>query len=34
MVNNAEAARIHGAEAKLKALRQAVAGAASNADIN
>jgi len=33
-VNNAQAARIQGAEAKLKALRQAVAGAASNADLN
>jgi hypothetical protein len=32
--NNAQAARIQGAEAKLKALRQAVAGAASNADLN
>ncbi len=31
--NNAQAARIQGAEAKLKALRQAVAGAASNADL-
>ena len=33
-VNNAQAARIQGAEAKLKVLRQAVAGAASNADLN
>ena len=33
-LNNAQAARIQGAEAKLKALRQAVAGAASNADLN
>jgi hypothetical protein len=33
-VNNAQAARIQGAEAKLKALRQVVAGAASNADLN
>ena len=33
-INNAQAARIQGAEAKLKALRQAVAGAASNADLN
>jgi len=33
-VNNAQSARIQGAEAKLKALRQAVAGAASNADLN
>ena len=33
-VNNAQAARIQGAEAKLKALRQAVASAASNADLN
>jgi len=33
-VNNAQAVRIQGAEAKLKALRQAVAGAASNADLN
>jgi hypothetical protein len=32
--NNAQAARIQGAEAKLKALRQVVAGAASNADLN
>ena len=32
--NNAQAARIQGAEAKLKALRQAVATAASNADLN
>ena len=32
--NNAQATRIQGAEAKLKALRQAVAGAASNADLN
>ena len=32
--NNAQAARIQGAEAKLKALRQAVASAASNADLN
>ena len=32
--NNAQAARIKGAEAKLKALRQAVAGAASKADLN
>ena len=32
--NNAQAARIQGAEAKLKALRQAVAGSASNADLN
>jgi hypothetical protein len=31
---NALAARIQGAEAKLKVLRQAVAGAASNADLN
>jgi small-conductance mechanosensitive channel len=33
-LNNAQASRIQGAEAKLKALRQAVAGAASNADLN
>jgi hypothetical protein len=33
-LNNAQAARIQGAEAKLKALRQAVATAASNADLN
>jgi len=33
-LNTAQAARIQGAEAKLKALRQAVAGAASNADLN
>jgi hypothetical protein len=33
-VNNAQAARLQGAEAKLKALRQVVAGAASNADLN
>jgi len=33
-VNNALAARIQGAEAKLKALRQAVADAASNDDLN
>jgi len=33
-VKNAQAARIQGAEAKLKALRQVVAGAASNADLN
>jgi hypothetical protein len=33
-VNNAQVARIQGAEAKLKALRQAVADAASNADLN
>ena len=33
-VNNAQAARIQGAEAKLKALRQVVAGATSNADLN
>jgi hypothetical protein len=33
-LNTAQAARILGAEAKLKALRQAVAGAASNADLN
>ena len=32
--NNAQAARIKGAEAKLKVLRQAVAGATSNADLN
>ena len=32
--NNAQATRIQGAEAKLKALRQAVASAASNADLN
>jgi len=32
--NNAQASRIQGAEVKLKALRQAVAGAASNADLN
>jgi len=32
--NNAQASRIQGAEAKLKTLRQAVAGAASNADLN
>ena len=32
--NNAQAARIQGAEGKLKALRQAVASAASNADLN
>jgi len=33
-VNNAQAARTPGAEAKRKALRQAVAGAASNADLS
>ena len=33
-VNNAQAVRIQGAEAKLKTLRQAVAGAASIADLN
>jgi len=33
-VNNAQDSRIQGAEAKLKALRQVVAGAASNADLN
>lgn len=33
-VNNAQAARIQGAEAKLKTLRQAVAGATSNAALN
>jgi len=33
-LNNAQASRFQGAEAKLKALRQAVAGAASNADLN
>jgi len=33
-VNNAQAARIQGAEAKLKALRQAVTGATSNVDLN
>ena len=33
-VNNAQAGRTRGAEAKLNALRQAVAGAASNADLN
>ncbi len=33
-LNNAQASRIQGAEAKLKALRQAVAGGASNADLN
>ena len=33
-LNNAQASRIQGAEAKLNALRQAVAGAASNADLN
>jgi len=33
-LNNAQASRIRGAEAKLMALRQAVAGAASNADLN
>ena len=33
-LNTAQAARIQGAEAKLKALRQAVATAASNADLN
>ena len=33
-VNNAQAARIQGAEAKLKALRQVVASATSNADLN
>ncbi len=33
-LNNAQAARIQGAEAKLRALRQAVASAASNADLN
>ena len=33
-LNQAQAARIQGAEAKLKALHQAVAGAASNADLN
>jgi hypothetical protein len=32
--NNAQAARIQGAEAKLKALRQTVAGATSNEEIN
>ena len=33
-LNQAQASRIQGAEAKLKALRQAVAGATSNADLN
>lgn len=33
-LNQAQASRLQGAEAKLKALRQAVAGAASNADLN
>ena len=33
-VNNAQASRIQGAEAKLKALRQAVRGAASNAELS
>jgi hypothetical protein len=33
-LNNAQASRIQGAEAKLKALRQVVASAASNADLN
>ncbi|MEI6112067.1 MAG: HpsJ family protein, partial [Cyanobium sp. ELA712] len=33
-LNTAQAARIQGAEAKLQALRQAVATAASNADLN
>ena len=33
-LNDAQASRIQGAEAKLKALRQAVASAASNADLN
>jgi hypothetical protein len=33
-LNTAQAARIQGAEAKLRALRQAVASAASNADLN
>ncbi len=33
-LNTAQAARLQGAEAKLKALRQAVAGAASNAALN
>ncbi|MCX5954797.1 MAG: HpsJ family protein [Cyanobacteria bacterium] len=33
-LTNAQAFRLQGAEAKLKALRQAVAGAASNADLN
>jgi len=33
-LNQAQAARLQGAEAKLKALRQAVAGAASNAALN
>ncbi|MEI7667177.1 MAG: HpsJ family protein [Synechococcaceae cyanobacterium ELA263] len=33
-LNNAQAARIQGAEAKLKALRQVVASATSNADLN
>jgi hypothetical protein len=33
-LNQAQAARIQGAEGKLKALRQAVASAASNADLN
>ncbi len=32
--NNAQSSGIQGAEAKLKALHQAVAGAASNADLN
>ena len=32
--NNAQAARIQGAEAKLKALRQTVAGSTSNEEIN
>ena len=33
-LNQAQASRLQGAEAKLKALRQAVAGATSNADLN
>lgn len=33
-VNSAQAARVQRGEAQLKALRQAVAGAASNADLN
>ena len=33
-LNQAQASRIQGAEAKLKALRQDVAGATSNADLN
>ena len=33
-LNQAQASRLQGAEAKVKALRQAVAGATSNADLN